>query len=73
MENLQRLYPKVYLKAEELNNLNEVLVQVIQFSLQKSYILQKNLLLDMSLLNLSVKRRKREESCKEQAENSSNS
>ena len=35
------LYPTVYPKAEQLIHLNEVLVQIIQSSLQKSYILQK--------------------------------
>ena len=35
------LYPPVYLKSKELNHLNEVLVQIIQSTLQKSYILQK--------------------------------
>ena len=35
------LYPPVYRKAEELNCLNEVLVQINQFSLQKLYILQE--------------------------------
>ena len=35
------LYPPVYLKADELNQLNELLVQVIQFSLQRLYIQQK--------------------------------
>ena len=35
------LYTPVYPKAEELNQLNELLVKVIQFSLQKSYIHQK--------------------------------
>ena len=35
------LYPPVYPKAEELNQLNGLLVQIIQFSLQKSYIQQK--------------------------------
>ena len=35
------LYPPVYPKAEELNQINELLVQIIQFSLQKSYIQQK--------------------------------
>ena len=35
------LYPPVYPKAEELNQLNELIVQIIQFSLQKSYIQQK--------------------------------
>ena len=34
------LYPPVYLKTEELNQLNQLLVQIIQFSLQKSYIQQ---------------------------------
>ena len=34
------LYPPVYPKAEELKHLIEVLVQIIQFSLQKMYILQ---------------------------------
>ena len=53
------LYPPVYPKAE-LNQLNELLVQIIQFSLQKSYILQKDFPLEMKLLNLSGKRRKKE-------------
>ena len=35
------LCPPFYPKAEEINNLNEVFEQIIQFSLQKSYILQK--------------------------------
>ena len=35
------LYPPVYPKAEELNQLNELLVQIIQFPLQKLYIQQK--------------------------------
>ena len=35
------LYPPVYPKAEELNQLNKKLVKIIQFSLHKSYILQK--------------------------------
>ena len=35
------LYPPVYPKVEELNHINEVLEQIIQSSLQKSYILQK--------------------------------
>ena len=39
------LYPPVYPKAEELNQLNELLVQIIQFSLQKSYIQQKKIFL----------------------------
>ena len=33
------LYPPVYPKAEELNHLNELLLQITQSSLQKSYIL----------------------------------
>ena len=53
------LYPSVYPKAEELNQLIELLVQIIQFSLQKSHIQQD---LDMKLLHLSMKRRKKEES-----------
>ena len=36
------LYPPVYPKAEELNQLIELLVQIIQLSLQKSYIQQKS-------------------------------
>ena len=35
------LYPPVYPKAEELNHVRELLVKIIQFSLQKSYIQQK--------------------------------
>ena len=35
------LYPPVYPKAEELKQLNELLVQIIQFSIQKAYIQQK--------------------------------
>ena len=35
------LYPPVYPEAEELNQFNIVLVQIIQSSLQKSYILQR--------------------------------
>ena len=34
------LYPPVYPITEELNRLNEVIVHIIQFSLEKSYILQ---------------------------------
>ena len=34
------LCPPVYPKAEELSHLNEVLVKIIQSSLQKSYIIQ---------------------------------
>ena len=34
------LYPPVYPKAEELNHLIEVLVQIVHFSLQKFYIQQ---------------------------------
>ena len=49
------LYPSVYPKSE-LNQLNEALLQTIQSSLQKSYLLQKNFPLDIKLLNLTAKR-----------------
>ena len=40
-QSIHQLYPPVYSTAEELSRLNEVLVHIIEFSLQESYILQK--------------------------------
>ena len=64
------LYPPVYPNAEELNQLNELLVQIIQFSLQESYIKQKRFPFGHETTNLILEKKKKEENLKEQTENS---
>ena len=67
------LYPPVYPKAEELNQLNELYVQIIQFSLQKSYIQQNRFPFGNETTKHIREKKKKEESWKEQTENSTNS
>ena len=54
------MFNLIYPKAEELNKFNQILVQIIRFSLQASYILQKNSNLNMKFLNLTAKIRNKE-------------
>ena len=56
------LYPPVYPKREELDQLNELLVQIIQFSLQKSYIQQKRFPFGHETTKLNREKKKKEES-----------
>ena len=56
------LYPPVYPKAQELNQLNELLVQIIQFSLQKLYIPQKRFPFEHETTKLIREKKKKEES-----------
>ena len=56
------LYPPVYPKAEELKQLNELLVQIIQFSLQKSYIQQRTFPFGHETTKLIREKEKKEES-----------
>ena len=56
------LYPPVYPKAEELNQLNELPVQIIQFSLQKSYFQQKRFPFGHETTKLIREKKKKEES-----------
>ena len=40
-QSIHQLYPPVYPIAEEISRLNEVLVHIIEFLLQESYIIQE--------------------------------